>query len=569
VKGADAPPRAPTFEDAVRLHRSGRLDEAERVYRTVLAATPNDHRADYNLGMLLLRSGRAAEATEHLGAAAKADGKRAENWLSFVEALIASQRKLEALQVIAALRQQGLSGDRLGALEADAWPQDGFAGLGQAEVLKFAVEDPGQNVEAILQQGDALHAAGRMDDALASYEQAAGLQPDNAAAHRGVANALYALGRFEQALASYDQAFALAPNSPTTLFNRGNALRVLKRFDAAIESYEAAVALDPDMAIAHHNRALCLLHLGDLAAGFGAYEWRKRSPTFDDPRYRLDRAWAGEDLAGKTLFIYPELFQGDLIQFCRYVRMAERRGARVILAAPQNMHRLLQTLSPTIELVADDAVPPDYDVQAALMSLPMLFGTTLETLPGEVSYLAPEASRVARWKARIGSEGFRIGLVWQGSTLPYSIPLQRSFPLAALAGVSRLPDVRLISLQKHNGLDQLSRLPPDMSVETLGDDFDPGPDAFVDTAAAMACCDLVIAMDTSVAHLAGALGVRTWVALPYVADWRWLIDRPDCPWHPSLRLFRQAVRGEWAGVFADMEQALRSELGQPASTDRA
>lgn len=544
---ARAPRDADRFEEAARLHREGRSAEAELRYRALLAAAPDDHRVQYNLGVLLLRNGRPAEAVDCLRAAARIDGRRAQNWLAYVEALIAAERAVEAFQVIAALRKQGLTGERLDALEAGAW----------------AKADPAPVAEEVLRQADALHAAGRMEDALAAYERAIGLRADDAAAHRGAANALYALGRFEQALAAYDRAIALGPDASIALFNRGNTLRVLKRFEAAIESYDAAIALNPDMAIAHHNRALCLLHLGQLEAGFRAYESRRGAPTFEDPRYRLNRPWAGEDLEGKTLFIFPELFQGDLIQFCRYARMAERRGARVILAAPGNMHRLLRSLSPTIELIAGDATPPRYDIQAALMSLPMLFGTTLATLPEEVDYLAPEPARVDHWKARIGPGGFRIGVVWQGSTLPYSIPLQRSFPLAALRGVAAIPDVRLISLQKHNGLDQLAHLPPGMAVETLGADFDPGPDAFVDTAAAMACCDLVIAMDTSVAHLAGALGVRTWVALPYVADWRWLVEGADCPWYPSLRLFRQHVRGEWSNVFADMEQALRRELSSP------
>jgi len=536
--------RPPTLHEALELYRNGRVADAEQMYRALLAAHPEDFRARYNLGVLLLRSNRAAEAVSHLGAAAKADQGRAVTWLSYVEALSASHRSAEALQLIAMLRQRGLSGERLDSLEQ-------------------AARQDLSSSEALLREGDALHAGGRMAAALASYEQAAELRPAAAAARRGAGNALYGLGRFEEALASYDRAFVLEPNASVTHFNRGNTLRVLKRFEDAIDSYDAAIAFNPQMAMAHHNRALCLLHLGELEAGFRAYEWRRRCPTFDDPRYALDRAWTGEeDLAGKTLFIFPELFQGDLIQFCRYARMAERRGARVLLAAPENMHALLQTLSPRIQLLPEAAVPLEFDLQSPLMSLPMAFGTTLETLPDEVCYLSADPSRVARWRERIGSEGFRIGVVWQGSTLPYSIPLQRSYPLAALEPISRLPDVRLISLQKHNGLDQLSRLPSGMTVETLGEDFDPGPDAFVDTAAAMTCCDLLIAMDTSVAHLAGALGVRTWVALPYVADWRWLVDRSDCPWHPSLQVFRQGERGEWASVFADMEAALRLELAE-------
>ncbi|HEV2532976.1 glycosyltransferase family 9 protein [Phenylobacterium sp.] len=365
-------------------------------------------------------------------------------------------------------------------------------------------------------------------------------------------------GRFEDALAAYRAAVALEPASAPLHYNIGNMLRLLRRFEEAIASYGEAIALRPDFAMAHHNRAHCRLQIGALAEGFGEYEWRKACPTFDDPRYALPDQWAGQDLAGKTLFIYPELFMGDLIQFCRYALMAERLGAKVRLGAPAAMHALLRTLSRGVELLPDDASPEVDGYRCALMSLPALFGTTLETVPWAPAYLRAEPARVERWRSRIGEGGFKIGVAWQGSIQPHALPLQRSYPLAALDEISRLPGVRLISLQKQNGLDQLANLPPGMAVETLGEDFDPGPDLFLDTAAAMMGCDLFITPDTSVAHLAGALGVPTWVALPWLADWRWLNDRRGSPWYPSLRLFRQQRRGEWGEVFAEMAARLRA-----------
>jgi hypothetical protein len=308
--------------------------------------------------------------------------------------------------------------------------------------------------------------------------------------------------------------------------------------------------------MAHHNKATCLLQLGDYAAGFREYEWRKACPGFaDDPRYKLPRPWRGEDLRGKTLYIYPELYQGDLLQFGRYALLAEQAGARVILGAPRHMHALFQTMSPALTLVADDAAPPDYDVQAALLTLPALFGTTLQTVPAWPAYLGAEPARVEKWRRRIGDHGFKIGIAWQGSALA----VQRSFPLAAaVAGLGRTPGVRLISLRKHNGLEQLDALAPG-AVETLGEDFDPGPDAFLDTAAAMTCCDLFVTPDTSVVHVAGALGLRTWLALPFVGDWRWLEEQTDTPWYPSVRIFRQPAPGDWGSVFEAMAAALAPE----------
>lgn len=366
--------------------------------------------------------------------------------------------------------------------------------------------------------------------------------------------------RFVDALEAYREGLARTPDAPALHFNIGNTLRLLSRFEDAIAAYDAALALRPDFAMAHHNRALCVLQLGDLQAGFAEYEWRKACPTFDDPRYRLERPWRGEAIAGKTLFVFPELFMGDLLQFGRYAYLAERMGARVRLAAPEAMHAILRSMSAAIDLLPADAAPADYDYQCALMSLPLVFGTTLDRIPRAPAYLRAEAPRIARWRARIGEEGFRIGVAWQGSTQPYALRLQRSFPLAALAPIAGLPGVRLVSLQKINGLEQLQSLPDGMRVETLGDGFDPGPELFVDTAAAMACCDLFITPDTSVAHLAGALGVPTWVALPQLADWRWFEGRGDSPWYPSVRLFRQGVRGDWTGVFAAMRAALADQF---------
>lgn len=429
-------------------------------------------------------------------------------------------------------------------------------------LLTEIIRRDGGNAEAWHEFGLAANQAGQPERALDYLVRAIAIRPEASEIHLAQGNALLALERHEAARAAFEVALALDPRSVAAHFNRGNVLRSLGQIDEAIASYDAAISLAPDMAIAHHNRAFCLLQKGELGAGFEEYEWRRRCPTFDDPRYGLDRSWTGDPpLAGQALFIWPELFQGDLIQFCRYAVLAERGGARVRLAAPRALHRLLSSLSPTIALRPEHATPSDVEYQTPLMSLPLAFGATLESLPQAEGYLRAEPERIARWRTRLGTEGFKIGVVWQGSTQPYALPLQRSYPLAVLRGVAGLEGVRLISLQKVNGLDQLDTLPDGMVVESLGDDFDPGPDAFVDTAAAIACCDLVITMDTSVAHLAGALGARTWVALPLVADWRWFIDRTDSPWYPRTRLFRQGERGVWDGVFEEMAAVLRGELG--------
>lgn len=562
MSGEPGTPDAATLEKfrlAQDLYAGGRLPDAAKLLSEILQADPTQASAFHLLGLTAFRLQQPDQGIGLLSQAIALQPGEASPRIDRAVMNLALGRLPEALEdgdEAARLEPARpdillVQGDVLARLQR---LDDALASYDAAATLSPAAEP-------LNRRGGALQAVGRLEDAAASYEAAVAREPANAAAHRGRGNALYGLGRLQEALASFEQAIALEPSNPVAHYNRGNVLKLLTRFDESLASYDAAIALNPDFAVAHHNRALCLLHMGELAQGFAEYEWRKRCPTFEDPRYDLDRPLVpGADLQGKTLFIYPEFYQGDVIQFCRYARTAERQGARVILAAPAPMHRLLQTLSPTVELAAPDAVPEAFDLQCALLSLPHAFGTGLEDLPLEAPYLQAEEARVERWRARIGGHGFKIGVMWQGSTLPYSIPLQRSFPLAALEGIGRVPGVRLISLQKFNGLDQLADLPAGMAVETLGEDFDPGPDAFLDTAAAMACCDLLIVMDTSVAHLAGALGCKSWVALPYIADWRWLIGRADCPWYPSQRLFRQHAPNDWTSVFSDMETALRAEL---------
>ena len=264
--------------------------------------------------------------------------------------------------------------------------------------------------------------------------------------------------------------------------------------------------------------------------------------------------WSGtEDIAGKTLFIEAEQGLGDTIHFCRYAPMVADLGAHVILSAQASLVDLLRTLDPRIEIVPAGAIPAEFDYHVALLSLPLAFQTRLDTVPAAIPYLRADPERMTRFRARIGGMGFKIGICWRGS---YVANL-RSFPLSALEGVARLPGVRLISLQKGDGLEQLDNLPSGMAVERLGADF---PEDFSDTAAAMEAMDLIITCDTSVAHVAGALGRPTWMALRYGSDWRWLADRADSPWYPGMRLFRQPSYGDWEGLFRQVAAQLAETL---------
>jgi hypothetical protein len=265
--------------------------------------------------------------------------------------------------------------------------------------------------------------------------------------------------------------------------------------------------------------------------------------------------WRGEALAGRSIVIYSEQGLGDTIQFARFLPVIAAAGARVIFLCHPNLLRLFRGLSEEIERIASCDPARPFDYQCALMSLPLHLGVELRNLPAKTPYLAAEPDRVAAWRSRIGAHGFKIGIAWQGNPKG-KIDRGRSVPLAQFAPLASVPGMRLISLQKRHGLDQLTRLPDTMRVEDLGA-FDDGEDAFIDTAAIMENLDLIVTSDTATAHLAGALGRPVWVVLQYVPDWRWMLDRPDSPWYPAMRLYRQRIRGRWEEPFGEMAEALR------------
>jgi hypothetical protein len=305
--------------------------------------------------------------------------------------------------------------------------------------------------------------------------------------------------------------------------------------------------LERDDPVLHLNLGIVLLLTGQFETGWEEYEWRFRAGAARLPPCGQPR-WMGEDLSGRTLLIRAEQGVGDTIQFCRYMPMIPARG-RIVFEVQPGLRHLLRNVAADVVTVGD-ALPP-FDTWCPLLSLPHLLGMQAPVPP----YLAADADRVAVWRDRIGTHGRRIGIAWQGNPVA-AAERGRSIPLREYLPLAQVPDVRLISLQKHHGLEQLATVPDGLRIETLGEDFDAGPDAFIDTAAVMQCLDMVITSDTSVAHLAGALGRPVWVGLQHVPDWRWLLEGEDCRWYPTMRLFRQPKRGDWGGVFARMAELL-------------
>jgi hypothetical protein len=269
--------------------------------------------------------------------------------------------------------------------------------------------------------------------------------------------------------------------------------------------------------------------------------------------------WLGaQSLTGKTILVHDEQGLGDTIQFCRYLPLLEARGAHVMFTPKRPLTALMRTLKADIEMVEDEGICPPFDVHTPLMSLPYAFGTTFDTIPNQIPYLAADPERVERWAGRIGRGKLTIGICWQGSVRRFD--KGRSFSVTEFYGISKIPGVHLISLHKGVGEIELAGLPDDMALELMGEDFDPKGSAFLDTAAVMENCDLIISSDTAVAHLAGALGRPAWVALRHVPDWRWLLDRSDSPWYPTMRLFRQTTDGDWSTVFSEIEAELKQML---------
>jgi hypothetical protein len=364
--------------------------------------------------------------------------------------------------------------------------------------------------------------------------------------------------RFAEAVAVYESALALAPGYADALHNLGNALAELDRRDEAWACYEKALALKPDDAEIAFSAAAWLLRAGRFAPGWRLYESRfargRRTDGFSH-RGLPRRLQEGTSIAGQRLFMFCEQGLGDAIQFCRFARWAEARGASVSLAAPRRLHRLLRGLSATIEWLDEAEAPALYDYQLPLMSAPGLLGAGPEDWGALVPYLRAEPERVVHWRKKIGEDGFKIGVAWRGH-LANAAGRDRGFDPALLRGLAESPGVRLISLHKRESGDDSALAPPEARIEMLDSDFDSGPDAFLDTAAVMEGLGLIVSCDTSIAHLAGALGRPTWLALKHVPEWRWLHDREDTPWYPSLRLFRQPRLDDWPAVFAAMAEAL-------------
>jgi tetratricopeptide (TPR) repeat protein len=403
----------------------------------------------------------------------------------------------------------------------------------------------------------------RYDEAVASLMESIKIKRHNPEAFNNLALTLVDLGRFSEAVIGYDRALALKPDYPEAISNYGAVLREMGKPEEAVGYFQRALAMNPNISMAQKNLGLTLLQLGEFAEGWRGYEARWAADRLA-PRSYPRPLWQGEPVQGKTLLLYAEQGLGDAIQFARFVPVLARQGAQVILEVHPQLVALMRTLPGVAAVTALFQPQPDFHQFHALMSVPGIMGVTPQTIPSEVPYLSADPARAAMWKERLGSHGFKVGIVWQGNVESPSLA-RRSATLACYEPLARVEGVRLISLQKGAQDGSVDPVVARLGVETLGPDFDAGPDAFLDTAAVMQHLDLVVTIDTSVAHLAGAMGRPTLIALKRVSDWRWRIDGADSPWYPTARLYRQREAGAWEEVFSRIADDLRAHLAGRAA----
>jgi tetratricopeptide (TPR) repeat protein len=536
-----------------------KLPEAAECFERSIALDPNSAAAHNNLGNVYLAQGRKGDALAHYQEAVRLHPSFAEaqgnlgNVLRELgrldEALVSCRRAVELKSNFA------IGHNHLGAVYSNLrrW-EDAVTSFRQAIAMQAKYPEAHANL------GDALRELGRFVQAEAALREAVRLRPAMAQAHLSLALVLLDRDRLEAAEGCCREALRRDERLGAAHQALGLIGTLQRRGEEAIVAYQKALELDPRDAAVHRNRAIALLSQGRFEEGWTEYEWRLQCPEAANRPFSQP-LWDGAPLAGKTILLYAEQGFGDTLQFVRYAALVRERGGRVLLACQRVLLPLLRHAAGVDELMALGDVSPPFDLHAPLLSLPRIFGTTLQTIPAQVPYIEAEAKLVEQWRGELESiSGFKVGIAWQGSPY-YLFDRLRSVPLDEFAPLAAVPGVTLISLQKGFGSEQMAELEGRFNVVDLGPRLDESSGPFLDTAAVLKNVDLVICTDSATAHLAGAMGVPVWLATPFAPDWRWLVDRDDSPWYPTMRLFRQQQRGDWRPVFQSMAAALAQQTG--------
>ncbi len=594
------------LEEAIGHHRAGRLAEAEGIYSAILHAVP-DHadalhllgiiahrRRQYDLALALIGKAitvnpLAPEYYNSLGGVRQAVNDVAGAVDLYLHAIQLKDDYLEPYNNLLRLRPAAFDvrfnlgcllhrrGEISGALEqydkvielqpnhAGALNNKGIAlresgRLAEAVVsLQQAVRAQPDYAEAYHNLGYVLQEKGDLDEAVESYQAALALKPDFADACQDLGRTLQLQGDLEQAISQYRRAIDIAPDHGKAHYNWACALHELGRDSEAIDKYAEAIRCDPSYVEAHVNRAFVLLINGRYQEGWPEYEWRLQRPDWQAVNgvYPEMPRWDGAVLSDKTILVQAEQGFGDTIQFARYLPLVKARCAKLMVEAQPELHPLLETIPAIDELSAKDSGQvPNADCAVHIMSLPGIFGTTIESIPSQFPYLQAPMSRLQKWRKLMPRAGFRIGITWSGNPA-YPGNKERSCLVNQFAALAALPGVRLFSLQKGQAADQLLSIPvPGLEIVDLG----PELQDFADTAAAIMQLDLVVSVDTALVHLAGALGRPVWTLRHHIPYWVWGVNGPGTPWYPSMRVFRQQTPGGWDGLFRQVAEELGKQL---------
>jgi len=536
------------YQDGLRLLGEGLTQEAERCFEEAVRIFPAFADAWCDLGFVLRRLGRTDDAILALHQAILLEAPNATAHFNLGNAL---RNKGDLFGSVASYTK---------SIEADPKRENAYVNLSNLliennqldraeDVLLSAVEALPESPAVWLNMAVLRHNQGRDNEALEAVETTIALAPDNDQAHSNRAATHARLGQFDNALDAHERALALAPNNPSHLIGLCDTLRAMGNYEKALETCEKIIELEPNNADARVTKGILSLLFGDFETGTKEYDWRWKTDEMKIPDLGAS-VWNGEPLQGKTILVYGEQGLGDTIQFARYIPKLAVQGATVIVQCRPQLIRLLRSVEGTNAVGPWGVAVKGLDFHAPLLNLMC----PLDTIPNDVPYVAPEETDLEEWYQRLGDKvEFQVGVAWAGSPT-HKGDKQRSIGIEVLKPLFDFPDVQFFSLQKHDRRD--AGTVPHGVVDLAADLHD-----FADAAAAIACLDLVITVDTAVAHLAGALGKPVWVMLPFVPDWRWMLDRDDSPWYPTMRLFRQTKQGDWDGVLGNVQCALRDRIG--------
>ncbi len=537
-------------------HSLSRPEDSVSSFETAVKLEPDYFEALVNLGNAYHALSRFSDALECYRRAVELRPDQATPYFNLAGTLRQIKRLDEAKACIERSLQlnnkYARAYQRLGEILADQAKFDEAISAYQA-----AIELNNRDSQSYIANGVIFRKLGRLEEAVSSYQKALAIEPNSAEALTSLGNAYSDQGNLVEAVECHRRSLAIKPSSANTWSNLGQVLQQNGELDESLECYRKAIDMDSNCSKARFNRSLVFLLKGDLERGFEEFEWRWKDSC--PAREFACPIWDGKPLHGKTILLHAEQGLGDTIQFIRYARRIQKMGPhQVIVECQRALVPLLKSCYGIDMLIPRGEVLPHFDTHSPLMSLPRIVKTSLEDIPSETPYLKASSELVVLWEKILEPiHDFRVGIVWQGGT-GYPKDKIRSIPLKQFEGLSQLSGVQLISLQKGFGIEQLAKV--EFSPMDFSGKLDESTGPLMDTAALLENLDLLIACDTAIAHLAGALGIPTWIVLNTQPDWRWMIDRHDSPWYPSVRLFRQSTANDWTEVFSRIQQSLKREV---------